>query len=282
MRLAWIALLLTMSVWAQPAKHPDALPHPPYRIAGNLWYVGTSDITSYMVTTPAGHIVINAGYEETAALIRDSIVKLGFQPSDVKILLNSQAHFDHVAGTAALQNLTGAKVYSSRADAEVMESGGAKDFRWGKEFTYLPVKVERKLADGEKVTLGGVTLTAHVTGGHSVGCTTWTMEVEEGGRRYRVVIVGGTTINPGVTLVNNAAYPAMVRDFERTFEVLQSLKCDIFLGAHGGYYDMAAKYERMKHGEQPNPFIDPKGYFEYVVRAKKRFLEQLARERGAR
>jgi len=286
MRRAWIVLLLTVSAWAQPAPHPpavhpDAQPSSPYRIAGNIWYVGTTDITSYLVTTPAGHIVINAGYEETAALIRDSIEKLGFRSRDVKILLNSQGHFDHVAGTAALQKLTGAKVYSSAADAAVMESGGAKDFRWGKEFTYPLVKVARKLADGDRVTLGGVTLVAHVTGGHSVGCTTWTMEVEEGGRRYHVVIVGGTTINPGVTLLHNSGYPAVARDFERTFQVLKALQCDIFLGAHGGYYGMAENYERMKRGEQPNPFIDPKGYAEHVARAEKRFLEQLARERGA-
>ncbi len=282
MKCLWIAVLLTLSAWAQPAQHPDAQPAPPYRIAGNLWYVGTNDITSYLVTTPAGHIVINAGYEETAALIRDSIEKLGFQARDVKILLNSQGHFDHVAGTAALQKLTGAKVYSSAADAVVLESGGAKDFRWGKEFTYPAVKVAGKLADGGKVSLGGVTLTAHVTGGHSVGCTTWTMEVEEDGRRYLVVIVGGTTVNPGVSLVNNAAYPAVAQDFERTFQVLKSLQCDIFLGAHGEYYGMAQKYERMKRGEKPNPFIDPKGYAEHVDRAERRFLDQLARERAAR
>jgi len=282
MRLVGIVLLLTMSGWAQPAPHPDAQPVSPYRIAGNLWYVGTNDITAYLVTTPVGHIVINAGYEETAVLVRDSIEKLGFRSSDVKILLNSQGHFDHVAGTAALQKLTGAKVYSSAADATVMESGGAKDFRWGKEFTYPAVKVARKLADGDKVTLGGVTLVAHVTGGHSVGCTTWTMSVEEEGQRYHVVIVGGTTINPGVTLLNNAGYPAVARDFERTFQVLKSLRCDIFLGAHGGYYGMAEKYERLKRGEKPNPFIDPKGYAEHVDRAEKQFLDQLARERGKR
>jgi len=274
------------------AAHPDAQPFPAYRIAGNLYYVGTNDITSYLVTTPAGHIVINEGYEETPALIRDSIEKLGFHVRDVKILLNGQAHFDHVAGLAAMQKLTGdiqaksasrfagAQVYSSAAEVPVLESGGKADFRFGNEYSYPPVKVDRVVNDGDKVTLGGVTLVAHVTGGHSVGCTTWTMQVSDDAHKvYDVVIVGGTTINPGVTLLHNAKYPAVSDDFARTFRVLRSLHCDIFLGAHGGYYGMLAKYDRLKRGE-PNPFVDPDGYRAHIDAAEKRYQDQLARERG--
>src|SRR5258708_1107363 len=145
-----------------PATHEDAKPFPAYRIAGNLYYVGTNDITAYLVTTPAGNIVINAGYEETPTLIVASIEKLGFKPRDVKILLNGQAHFDHVAGLAALQKLTGGEIYSSAREVEVLESGGKKDYRFGNEYSYPPVKVAHVVADGEKVALGGVTLVSPV------------------------------------------------------------------------------------------------------------------------
>jgi metallo-beta-lactamase class B len=264
------------------AVHEDAKPFPAYQIAGNLYYVGTNDITSYLVTTPAGHILINEGYEETPALIAASIEKLGFKVGDVKILLNGQAHYDHVEGMAAMQKLTGAEVWSSAAEVPVLESGGKADYRFGRDHQYPPVKVAHVIADGEKVTLGGVTLVAHVTGGHSVGCTTWTMQVEDGGKKLDVVIIGGTTINPGVTMLNNKGYPTVSDDFARTFKVLRSLKCDIYLGAHGGYYGMLAKYERMKRGEQPNPFIDPAGYIAHIDRAEKIYLDQLARERAAK
>jgi metallo-beta-lactamase class B len=284
-RAAMLGLLVVAGTAAvgAGAVHTDAQPFPPYRIAGNLYYVGTNDITSYLVTTPAGDIVINEGYEETPALIRDGIEKLGFHARDVKILLNGQAHFDHVAGMAALQKLTGAQIYSSAAEVPVLESGGKADFRFGNEYTYPPVKVDRVLNDGDKVTLGGVTLVAHVTGGHSVGCTTWTMQVEDSdapGKLLDVVIVGGTTINPGVTLLHNAKYPTVSEDFARTFRVLRSLHCDIFLGAHGGYYGMLGKYERFKRGERPNPFIDPAGYRAHIDAAEKRYQDQLARERA--
>lgn len=280
MRL-WLCVSLLTFCTAAQTVHNDAQAFTPYKIVGNLYYVGTNDITAYLVTTPAGHVVVNVGYEETAALVRDSIEKLGFKITDVKILLNGQAHYDHVAGMAALQKMSGAKIYASTADAIVMESGGKADFRWGTEYSYPPVKVDRRLADGDKVTLGNTTLVAHVTGGHSVGCTTWTMQVEDGGKRYDVVIVGGTTINPGVTMINNAKYPSVSDDMARTFKVLRSLHCDFFLGAHGGYYGMLAKYERFKKGEQPNPFIDPQGYTAHIDHFEKLYLDQVAREKAA-
>jgi len=286
-RLSMVGMLFALlAAWAaaQTAVHRDAQPFPPYRIAGNLYYVGTNDITSYLIATPAGDIVINAGYEETPALIVDSIEKLGFHRRDVKILLNSQAHFDHVAGMAALRKLTGAQIYSSAAEVPVLESGGKADFRFGNEHTYPRVKVDHAVNDGDQVTLGGVTLVAHVTGGHSVGCTTWTMQVEDEtpGKKYDVVIVGGTSINPGVTLLHNAKYPTVSEDMARTFRVLRSLHCDIFLGAHGGYYGMLEKYDHLKSRERPNPFVDPAGYRAYIDGAERRYQDQLASERAGR
>jgi metallo-beta-lactamase class B len=276
-----IALTTTsMAQNKQPDKRPDNQPFPAYRIMGNLYYVGASDITSYLITTPAGHIVINSGYEDTPPIIRDGIVKLGFKPADVKILLNSQAHFDHVAGQLALQRLTGAKIYSSAREVAVLESGGKADPRWGREQTYPAVKVDHVVGDQEQVTLGGVTLVAHMTPGHSIGCTTWTTRISDGGKVYDVVIVGGTTINPGVEFIRHPTYPGIADDFARTFQTLRELPCDVFLGAHGGYYGMAAKYEKMKAGAEVNPFIDPQGYRAFIDRSEQTFKEKLAQEKA--
>jgi metallo-beta-lactamase class B len=258
----------------------DNQPYPPFRIMANIYYVGATDIASYLITTPAGHILLNNGYENTAPLIRGSVQKLGFQPGDVKIMLNAQAHFDHVAGQAQMQKWTGAKIYSSAKEVSVLESGGKTDPRWGKEVTYPPVKVDHIVEDGEKVTLGGVTLVAHMTPGHSIGCTTWTMTVTDGGRRYEVVFVGGTSINPGVRFVDRPTYPGIAEDYVRTFRVLRGLKCDVFLGAHGGYFGMLAKREQQEKQPGVNPFIDPEGYRAFIDKSEKTYLEQLHREQG--
>lgn len=278
-----LALLVVASCAVSVAQHggADNQPFPPYRIVGNLYYVGASDIAVYLVTTPAGDILINSGYQSTPALIRASIVKLGFRPTDVKILLNSQAHFDHVAGQHEMQRLTGAKIYSSRREVVVLETGGKADPRWGSEVTYPPVKVDHVVRDLEKVSLGGTTLVAHMTPGHSIGCTTWTMRIAGGGRVYNVVIVGGLSINPGVRFVGHPTYPGIADDYVHTFKVLRSLPCDIFLGAHGGYYGMKEKYERMRAGASANPFIDPQGYHAFIDQSEKTFQEQLAREKAA-
>jgi metallo-beta-lactamase class B len=279
LRVAFSLLTLFATAAAGQNKRPDNQPFPAYRVIGNVYYVGASDIASYLIVTPAGHILINSGYEDTPPSIRDGSRALGFKVEDVKILLNSQAHFDHVAGQAEMQRLTGAKIYSSEREVEVLESSGRKDPRWGREYTYPAVKVDHVVRDLEEVKLGGVTLVAHMTPGHSIGCTTWTMRVSEGGKMYDVVFVGGTTINPGVEFVKHPTYPGIADDYARTFRVLRALKCDVFLGAHGGYYGMAAKYEKMKSGAGADAFVDPDGYRAFVDRAEKAYLDQLAREK---
>jgi len=275
-----IAVLLALSAVTLPAQAPipGNEPFPAYKVIANIYYVGTDDITSYLITTPAGHILINAGYAETVPEIDKSIRKLGFKPADVKILLNGQAHFDHVAGMSALQKLTGGKIYSSERDAPVLESGGVKDPRWGKEQTYPPVKVDHILKDGEKVTLGGITLVTRLTPGHSLGCTTFTMTVQDAGKPLDVVFVGGTSINPGIRLAIDPTWPGIAADFQKGFDVLKGLKCDVFLGAHGGYYGMKAKYARIN--EPTNPFIDPEGYKQFVAKSEKTFHDQVAREKA--
>jgi metallo-beta-lactamase class B len=277
-RIPFILAAIASIGFGQPV-YSRTKPFPAYRVIGNIYYVGGEDITSYLIVTPKGHIILNSGYEDTPTLIQESVEKLGFKITDVKILLNSQAHFDHVAGQAALQKMSGAKIYSSEREAGVLQSGGKTDPRWGREFTYPPVQVDHTIHDGEGVTLGGITLTAHLTPGHSIGCTTWTMHVTDAGKVYDVVFVGGTSINPGVRLVDHPTYPGIAEDYKATFQTLRSLKCDVFLGAHGGYYDMIEKYKRMQGGAQPNPFIDPEGYRAFVDSEEAHFRDQLSKEK---
>jgi len=271
--------LLALAAVAQSA-HEGNNPFPPYKIIGNIYYVGADDVTSYLITTPQGHIVINAGYEDTVPIIEAGIRKLGFKPSDVKILLNGQAHFDHVAGLSGLRKVTGAKIWSSEREVAVLESGGAKDPRWGREVTYPPVHVDHVVRDGETLRLGGVDLVAHLTPGHSIGCTTWTMKVADAGKSYDVVFVGGTTINPGVRFLKDPTWPGIAEDYQRTFQVLHSLPCDVFLGAHGGYYGMQEKVKRMNG--PVNPFIDPQGYRDFIDKSERTFQAQLAAEKAER
>jgi metallo-beta-lactamase class B len=258
-------------------------PFPPCRIIGNLYYVGASDVASYLITTPNGHILINSGFEATVPLIRDSVRKLGFRFEDIKLLLNNHAHLDHAGGHATLKKQTGARIMMSEEDAALLARGGRGDFLPAKEevVDYEPARADRIIRDGDVVTLGGMTLTAHLTPGHTKGCTTWTMKVEEGGKRYNVVFHGGTTILPTVRLVDNPKYPGIVEDYERTFRVLKGLPCDVFLAPHGFQFGLGEKARRLSAGGGPNPFIDPEGYRSFVAREEEAFRRQLGRERGA-
>ena len=233
---------------------------------GNIYYVGSRGLASYLITTPAGHILINSNLKTSVPLIRESIEKLGFRFNDVKILLISHAHFDHDAGSAEIRKLTGAKYMVMDGDVGVVESGGRSDFQYGNDATlrYPATKVDRVLHDGDQVSLGDTVLTAHKTAGHTRGCTTWSLKVKEAGNSYDVVIVGSPNVNPGYKLVNNVTYPEIADDYARGFRVLKSLPCDVFLGAHGSYYGMEAKYARLNAGGA-NPYIDPAGYKDYVL-----------------
>ncbi|HEX6895119.1 MAG TPA: subclass B3 metallo-beta-lactamase [Bryobacteraceae bacterium] len=277
-----VALILTSAnLSAQNA--PDwTEPYPPYRVIGNIYYVGSRGLASYLITTPEGSILINSSLEASVPLIRASIEKLGFKFSDVKVLLISHAHIDHCAGSFLLRELTGAKYMVMQQDVQSIEDGGKSDFNYGRipNMLFKPVKVDRVLHDGEEVKLGGVVLTAHLTPGHTKGCTTWTMKVRDGGKTYDVVIVGSPNVNPGFKLVNNPQYPQIASDYETMFRVLKSLPCDVFLGAHGNYYGMEAKYAKMDKGG-PNPFIDPQGYRTYVDETEKRFRAELAKQQAA-
>jgi metallo-beta-lactamase class B len=251
-------------------------PFPPHRIADNLYYVGSAGLSSYLITSPKGHILINPSFDRTVPLIRASVEKLGFKFTDVKIILANHAHNDHVAGTALLKELTGAKVFIMEGDDKVVASGGQGQYKYTD--TWKPVKVDKVLKDGEIVELGGAKLRGHLTPGHTRGNTTWTMETADQGKKLNAVIIGSPNVNSGFELVNNKTYPEMGADYARTFRVLKALQCDLFLGAHGEYYEMAAKYKKLKPGAA-NPFIDPAGYREYVSEREQYYLYTLEKQK---
>jgi len=259
--------------WNQPIE--------PFRIIGNIYYVGATGIAAYLITGDDGHVVIDGGFKETAPLIRDSIQKLGFRLEDVKILLNSHAHFDHCGGLAELKELTGARLLASPGDAELLEGGGKGDFLLGDEGLFPAVSVDGRLADGEEVRLGDISLTARLTPGHTRGCTTWTMRAEEDGKTYDVVSVCSVTVLPEMKLTSEPSYPGIAEDFAHSFDVLESLPCDVFLASHGMFFGLEDKIKAMKENSEVNPFIDPERYRSYVERGKKRYLERLADEKQA-
>ncbi len=220
------ALALALAVVGQ---QPADESFPAHRVIGNVYYVGSKDLASYLIATPEGHILINSGFERTVPLIRESVESLGYKMADIKVLLTSHAHSDHVAGHARMKELTGAKVFVMRGDDAVIASGGKGQYFYTTS-RWKPCPVDRVLEDGDEVKLGGVTLVVRRTPGHTRGCTTWTWRVDDGGKTYDVVVIGSPNVNPGYRLVNNKDYPEIADDFVKTFQTLKSLPCDIFLG----------------------------------------------------
>jgi metallo-beta-lactamase class B len=278
--LSLLCLVCSVPIFAQ--NNPDwTAPFPPHKIIANVYYVGSKDLASYLITTPQGHILINSNLEVSVPSIKQNVERLGFQFSDIKILLISHAHFDHCAGSALIKQLTGAKYMVMEGDVPVVEDGGQSDFQYGRppDTLFKPTKVDRILHDGDEVRLGDVVLTAHLTAGHTKGCTTWTLQVRQDGKLYNIVIIGSPNVNPGYKLVHNSRYPQIAQDYEHTFEVLKSLPCDVFLGAHGGYYGMTAKFAHVGK-DSANPFVDPSGYKEYVADREHAFRAEMAKLAG--
>jgi metallo-beta-lactamase class B len=280
----WMTLgvLLLLAPRLNAQINPDwTTPIAPFRIADKLYYVGSKDLASYLIVTPEGDILINSSLEASVPLIRSSVEQLGFKFSDIKVLLISHAHFDHDAGSAELIRQTGAKYMVMDGDVPVVESGGATDFAYAKD-TYPAAKVNRVLHDGDEVKLGGTVLVAHKTAGHTRGCTTWTMRVKEAGRSLNAVIVGSWNVNPGWRLVDHpgqpASYPGIAADYRRTFATLKGLQCDVFLGAHGAYFGMLGKLDRIKAGAKENVWVDPQGYQAAVAEREGAFEKELKRQ----
>jgi len=256
------------------AQDPHAAfnkPFPPFKVIDNIYFVGTEDLGSFLITTPAGHILINSDFENTVPQIRAGVEKLGFKFTDIKILLGSHAHGDHMEGDALVKELTGAQVVVMEQDVPALSRMTPR----GK-----PHPMDRVIHDGEEVKLGGVTLVAHLTAGHTKGCTTWTLKAHEEGKTYNVVILGSIGVNPGYILVNNKEYPQIADDYVRGFKVLRALPCDVFLASHSRFYGMPEKHARLKDGG-PNPFIDPAGYRAHLDLQEKNFNEKLAEQQAA-
>jgi len=268
--LASALFVLVFATLASAQANPDwHAAFPGFKIAGNLYYVGTADLAAYLIRTPQGNILINGDFAEDVPTIRKSIESLGFKYSDTKVVLISHAHGDHDEGVGIIQKDTGAQVMVMEGDVTDVQS--TAQGRPG-------AKVTRTLKDGDKVELGGSTLVAHLTPGHTKGCTTWTMQVEEGGKRLNAVIIGSPNVNAGYVLVGNKNYPTIAQDYEKTFKVLNSLPVDLFLGAHGAYFGLKAKYETLKKGGA-NPFIDPAGYKAYVSEREAAFRKEWERQK---
>jgi metallo-beta-lactamase class B len=283
----WIGALAAMAVGAfffasTTAADLDAhfaamnQPLAPFKIADNLYYVGANDVTSYLIVTGGGQmILLDGGFEQTAPQILANIRALGFDPKKVRILLNSHAHLDHAGGLAALKAATGAMFLASDADAPVLAAGGANDFAL-KGALFPPIKADHTFPDGMHVSLGGVTVTAHITAGHTKGCTTWTMPVTIDGQPEEALFLCSLTVLSQFRLVGDPNYPTQAADFQKSFATLKGLKCDVFLASHGAFFGLLDKRTRLLAGAKPNPFIDPRGCHTFFAAAEAAFDKRLA------
>lgn len=281
-----IALLLfgcfTLASFSFAQDNPDwTRPFPPFRIIGNVYWVGSYDLATYLIATPQGHILINTGVGDTAKQIKASVEKLGFNLADTKILTATHGHFDHVAGMAELKRMTGARLVVSEPEKALLESGGKLDFRFGDTpgARFEPVNVDGTFKDGDTISLGGTVLIGHHHPGHTKGATSFTLSVQESGKTYRVVIANMGSINPGVTVSGMAKYPRITEDYARTFRAQKAMPIDIWLASHASQFKLHMKY---KPGDAFNPdrFVDPQSFKTSVEQLEKTYREQLARERA--
>jgi metallo-beta-lactamase class B len=246
-------------------------PFPAHKVIGNVYYVGSEQLASFLVTTPEGHILVNSGFETTVPVITAAVEKLGFKFTDIKILVGSHAHGDHMEGDALVKELTKAQVMAMEQDVPAlrnMRPGGKAH------------PIDRVLRDGDEVKLGGTTMVAHLTAGHTKGCTTWTLKAPEGGRSYDVAISCSVGVNPGYVLVGNKDYPQIAADYVRSFETLHALPVDVFLAPHGAQYGLVEKYAQLEK-KGANPFVDPAGFKAYVDRSEKSFHARLEEQKKA-
>lgn len=268
---SWL-LIAAFGLGQAPAQTDWNKPFPPHKVIGNVYFVGTEALGSFLVTTPEGHVLINSDFETTVPQIRASVEKLGFRFTDIKILLGSHAHGDHMEGDALVKEFTAAKVMAMEQDVPALMK-----MKPGNK----PHPIDRVLKDGDTVKLGGTTLVAHLTPGHTKGCTTWTLKTEENGKSYNVVILGSIGVNPGYVLVGNQDYPRIADDYVRSFKILRALPCDVFLASHGSFYGLDDKYAMLGKGG-PNPFIDPQGYQAHLDRKEKEFNAKLEEQKAAK
>ncbi len=274
-------------------RQPNRMvPPEPFRIIGNIYYVGQtdnsipgSDDASYLITTPEGHVLLDSGEEHTVGQIQAHVAELGFQMEDIKYLIHSHSHSDHVAGDAMIQQaVPGIQLWVMEGDAEVVSSGGEADFDPGRP-KFAPAQVDRVLSDGDQLEIGGVTLTAHHTAGHTEGCTSWSVgveaeDVEEEGETLSAIFVCSARISGGMTLVDNPRYPEIAEDFQATFAKLHAMNPDVFLASHGFFFGMVEKAQLLAEGASPNPFIDPEGYHAFIDEVEGVFIAAFEEQGG--
>ena len=253
-------------------------PQAPFRIYGNTWYVGPHGLGVFLVTAPTGDVLIDAGVPGHASMIEANIRNLGIDLRDIKWILNSHAHCDHAGGMAQLAHATGAKVIASAADIPLLERGGHDDPEYGDRFTFPPVHVTRTVIDGERLRLGDLVLTAHLTPGHTKGNTTWTWTSCEGKRCLHMVDVGSLSA-PGYKLIGNPKYPDIVKDFEYSFAMVAALPCDIPLAPHPGMVFLWERVAKLEQGDA-DALTDPSGCRAYAKHARESFEAELARQRA--
>ncbi|WP_380874201.1 CAU/MBL1b family subclass B3 metallo-beta-lactamase [Sphingomonas sp. DBB INV C78] len=240
-------------------------PVDPVRVAGPVYFVGTRGLSAWLITTTEGHILLNSGMPGSGPMIAASIRKLGFRPEDIRVMIAGHAHVDHVGGHAYLQHISGAEVAMMAAEVELIQSGGATDFRYGgvSDFAFDPVKVDRVLRDGDTVKLGNVVMAARLTPGHTRGTTSWVMKLQEDGRKLTIAFPDGTGVNPGYRLIKDPSYPGIDEDYRRTFHILQALKPDIWLTPHPEAANFEAK-RALAAKKGVSGWIDPDGYARWV------------------
>ena len=273
-----LAVLFAFAPAVEAQREDWVTPFEAHRVVGPLYYVGTYDLGVFLLTSDEGHMLINTGLEDSAPLIKQSIEDLGFEYEDVKVLLTMQAHFDHVAAVATIQKETGAQVWATAEDAKLLESGGAVDYLFGPKPSFAPVRVDRRIQDGEVLKLGDLEVTVILTPGHTFGSSSYSLTVEEGDESYNVLIANMNSVNPGTKFAGNEKYPNIVEDYTRGFEVQKGLDVDIWVAAHASQYGMHDKYSP---GDEYDPerFVDPQGYEEAVAEYEERFLELVEAEK---
>ena len=273
--LAAVLAVVPSMAFAQTVEDrtQDRVAFPAHKIIGNLYYVGTGTLNSYLITTPQGHILINTNFEETVPLMEQALAKLGYKWSDVKVILGSHAHGDHMQANAAVKELTGG------GQVMVMEQD-VPAIKGMKVPSGKAMAIDRVLKDGETVTFGGMTLRAHLTPGHTRGCTTWEFPVQDAGKTFNVVIACGG-LQEDATLVGNKNYPEIGDHFAQAIKKYKTLKPDLFLSAHSWQFDLAGKYKRLQGGANPNPYIDPKGYQAFVADMESNYNRLMTEQKKA-
>ncbi|WP_412063539.1 subclass B3 metallo-beta-lactamase [Rubrivirga sp. IMCC45206] len=272
--LAAVGAVVLFGEWRQASRNGGQQPAEPFRIAGDLYYVGANDVAAFLIAGPDGHVLIDGGYPGTPPLIAASIEQLGFDVSDVAVLLNSEPHYDHAGGLAELQARSGAELWASHASADVLEAGGAdpdvalpiRVLMWTGLIRYPPPRVDRRITDGDTLRVGPIALVAHVTGGHTRGCTSWEIPLRDGDRALTAVSACS------LARMGGTAYPEQAADFERSFRVLRGLSADVWVTSHARLFGRYRKFQASAQaGGSPAPFIDPEGYRAYVDSAEARY-----------